>query len=134
MGTIIPSYTQEVFLRFSLDECSIKFDSMTDRGLFWDLSDNNQSLKLQLFMGRLFDACKKEKAEYTDESEDDSDEETEFFSIYVSNYFIFLSETEIYFSKTMFTTPMGYILIKHIYRTNSTRRQFYHLYQKKVQK
>ena len=89
LGTIIPSYTQEVFLRFSLDECSIKFDSMTDRGLYWDLSDNNQSLKLQLFMGRLFDACKKEQAEYTDESEDDSDEETELFSIYVSNYFIF---------------------------------------------
>ena len=64
LETIISSYTQEVFRSTSLDESSIDFEFETDRNLYMDMRDTHFCLKLQLFIGRLFDAFIKEKAEH----------------------------------------------------------------------
>ena len=85
METIISSYSQEVFPSTSLDESSIEFEFETDRSLHLDIRETHLSLKLQLFKGSLFDAFKKEEAEYKAKSEDDSDEDPQTYLIYVSN-------------------------------------------------
>ena len=66
------------------------------------MRDTHLSLKLQLFKGILFDAFKKEKAEYKAKSEDDSDEEPQTYLTYVNNllHSVF-SNCEVYFNNTM---------------------------------
>ena len=90
MVTIISSYTQEVFPSTSLDGSSIEYEFETDRNLSLDMRDTHLSLKLQLFKGRLFDAFKKEKAEYKAKSEQDSDEEPQTYLPYVNNLLHYL--------------------------------------------
>ena len=68
---------------------------------------------------------KKEKAEHKAKSMDESDEELEPYLIYVNNL-LFLCSPIVKFILTIqwSTTAMDYILIKHNYRTNSTRWQW----------
>ena len=53
----------------------------TDCNLYLEMRDTHRSLRLQLFMGRLFDAFKREEEEHKAKSEDDSDEEPEPYLI-----------------------------------------------------
>ena len=76
METFCSSYTQKVFPSTSLDENSNEFEFETDRNLCLDMRDTHLSLNLQYFKGRLFDAYKKEKAEYKAKLDDDSDKLT----------------------------------------------------------
>ena len=60
------------------------------------------SLKFQFIKGRLFDAFKKENIEHKAKCKDDSDEEPEPYSTYVSNLHLSLfSNCEVYFNNTM---------------------------------
>ena len=124
LETIILSYTQEVFPSTSLDESSIEFEFETDRYLDLDMRDTHLSLKLQLFKGRLIDTFKTEKTEHNTKSEEDLDEEPQTDLTYVNNLLhSLLSNCEVYLNNELFATPMDYILLKHKYRTNSTRWQ-----------
>ena len=108
LETIMPSYTQEVFLCTSLDGSSIEFEFETDRNLYLNMRETHLSLKLQLFKGRLFDAFKKEKAEHKAKSADDSDEEPQTYLTYVNNLLHSLfSNCEIYFNNTMVFNANG---------------------------
>ena len=124
LETFISSSIQEVFPSTSLEESSIEYEFETDRNLYMDMRDTHLILKLQLFNERLFEAFKKEKAEHKAKSEDDSDEEPQTYSTYVSNLLHSqFSNLKFLLTKQWFTTPMDYILIKHKYRMNSTRPQ-----------
>ena len=117
-------YIQEVFPSTFLDESSIEFEFPTDRNLYLDMRDTQLILNLQLFKGRLLDAFEKEKEEYRAKSEDDSDEEPKTYLTYLKNllYSLF-SIMKFVLTIQWLTTPMGCILIRHIYWTNSTSRQ-----------
>ena len=90
LETIMSSYTQEVFPSTSLDESSIEFKFETDRNLYMDMRDTHLSLKLQLFIGRLFDAFKKKKKQNKAKLEEDSDEEPQTYFTYVNNLLHYL--------------------------------------------
>ena len=94
-----------------------------DRNLYPDMRDTHLSLKLQLFKVRLFEAFKKEKAEHKAKSEEDSDEELQTYLTYVNNLLQSLFSSCEVFHIQWFTMPIVYILIRHRYRTNSTRQQ-----------
>ena len=85
LETVISSYTQELLTSTSLDESSIEFELEIDRNRCLNMRDTHLSLKLQLFRGKLFDAFKKEKAEYKAKLENDSDEEPQTYLTYVNN-------------------------------------------------
>ena len=55
------------------------FEFETDRYLYLDMRDTHLNLKLQIFIGRLFDAFKKQKAEHNAKTEVDLDEEPESY-------------------------------------------------------
>ena len=66
--------------------------------LYLDMRDTHLSLKLQLFKGRLFDAFKKEKAEYKTKLVEYSEEEPPSYLAYVNNLLRSLFSTcEVYF-------------------------------------
>ena len=72
------------------------------------MRDTHPSLKLHLFTGRLFEAFKKEKAEYKAKSEEDSDDEPQTYLTYLNNllYSLF-SNCEVYFNNTMVYNANG---------------------------
>ena len=80
------------------------------------MRDTQLILNLQLFKGRLLDAFEKEKEEYRAKSEDDSDEEPKTYLTYLKNllYSLF-SIMKFVLTIQWLTTPMGCILIRHIY-------------------
>ena len=108
METFSSSYTQEVFPSTFLDESNIEFEFETHRNLYLHMRDTHLSLKLQLFKGRLFEAFKKEKAEYKAKSEKDSDEEPQTYLAYVNNLLHSLfSNCDLFFTNTMVSNANG---------------------------
>ena len=119
--TIMSSYTQEVFPSNSLGESSIEFEFETDRNFYLDMRDIvlvssfNYSMEGSLMLSR-------EKRRNIKQNPRKI-QAPESYLTYVSNRLHSIFYNCEVFSTIQWLQPMVYILIRHKYRTNSTRQQ-----------